>query len=37
MIGGGIDLMPDPQDASFLADPVNPTMVTGKVLFVAEL
>ncbi|KAN0132399.1 Piwi domain containing protein [Lactarius tabidus] len=26
---GGINLIPDPQDASFLTDPVNPTMVMG--------
>jgi eukaryotic translation initiation factor 2C len=26
---GGINLIPDPQNASFLADPVNPTMVMG--------
>ena len=27
---GGINLIPDPQDASFLTDPVNPTMVMGR-------
>jgi hypothetical protein len=32
----GIDLIPDPQGASFLTKPVNPTTVIGKVQFVAE-
>jgi eukaryotic translation initiation factor 2C len=33
---GGINLIPDPQDASFLTDPVNPTMVMGRILFASE-
>jgi hypothetical protein len=33
---GGINIIPDPQDASFLTDPVYPTMAMGKDLFVAE-
>jgi hypothetical protein len=33
---GGMNLIPDPQGASFLTNPVNPTTVIGKVQFVAE-